>query len=656
MRFLQPQNLFWALLLVVPVLLYLFRLKPRTVSVSTLNFFKTLAQAHRESPWVRWLKRLLSFLLSALVLVGVVGALSGPVVSPSSEQLKRVVILVDRSASMAASAKDESTNLEHGIQNALTRLSGLPGGVEVMVLAYDRRPKLILSNTLERRRVRRALDRIDARPMEGNPDRALNLARRLAATSTPAAIWHVTDQPNSARPTDKQEDATKTDSSPDDVNTVRIPAGNGDPVNAGITAFRIRQKPMDPEQLQLFIEVQNALSEPREAELDIRFDGELSEVRTLSLKPGEHERLLLPLRPGTGRVAEADLSMNGDRLSLDNTARAFLPESDPIQVFWIHPDERPFTRMALLTMTSNNTITLHEGDASSWPPETPDGNRPVVFVFDSWLPDEWPDQHPAIVLNPPSSTGPLRAKSFDDGAVPVRNVRRVKPYHPISFGVSEGRLVLHQTSVIRSDGPLNPIWTGPAGTLLAAGTVNGQRITVMPFSPESSGRFPLTVSFPLLLSNTIYWSAKANQTEGKRPPGNASIHDAGEVVKLSGSPLHWLDLNRSSDDGDSSDGSNLFQKVDETVPSGPWIDLDRTGLWRTEAGERGASLLLSGKETRLSTDVETVEDQAKSASSGGEQAVYETSLIRGDITTMILWIVLALLLSESWLRNRWAVY
>ena len=40
MRLLIPSQLIWGLLIIVPLILYLFRRKPKTVPVSTLLFFK----------------------------------------------------------------------------------------------------------------------------------------------------------------------------------------------------------------------------------------------------------------------------------------------------------------------------------------------------------------------------------------------------------------------------------------------------------------------------------------------------------------------------------------------------------------------------------------------------------------------------------------
>ena len=105
MRFLNPGLLPWLWLALVPVALYLFRRKSRTVRVSTLLFFKSLAREHQESAWLRRLKRWASLLLSLLLVCGPVVALSRLVVAPAGTQARSVVVVVDTSASMASVAE-----------------------------------------------------------------------------------------------------------------------------------------------------------------------------------------------------------------------------------------------------------------------------------------------------------------------------------------------------------------------------------------------------------------------------------------------------------------------------------------------------------------------------------------------------------------------
>ena len=195
MRFLNPSLLNWGFFLVVPVILYLFRRKPIVVRISQLIFFKSLSRAHQESAWLRRLKHLLSFLLSVLVICAAVGALARMIVGGTEQTLKSVVVLVDRSASMMATDELGRTRLALAVKRTRKKLGTLPGGAAVSVMAYDQRPEIVLSRTYNRREVVRALESIRVRPIEGDSEKAMLLAARLAGLVRPATIWHVTDSP-----------------------------------------------------------------------------------------------------------------------------------------------------------------------------------------------------------------------------------------------------------------------------------------------------------------------------------------------------------------------------------------------------------------------------------------------------------------------------
>ena len=103
MQFLAPNLLWWiAGLGALALVLYLFRRRPKQVRVSTLPFFKSLAKVYQESAWLRRLKKLVSFLLSAIVICAAAGALARMVIAPRSDELHSVIVLIDTSASMGA--------------------------------------------------------------------------------------------------------------------------------------------------------------------------------------------------------------------------------------------------------------------------------------------------------------------------------------------------------------------------------------------------------------------------------------------------------------------------------------------------------------------------------------------------------------------------
>ncbi|HEX8295065.1 MAG TPA: BatA and WFA domain-containing protein [Chthoniobacteraceae bacterium] len=606
MRFLDPSQLLWALTAAVPLLLYLFRRKPRRVAVSSLLFFKSLAREHRESAWLRWLKRILSLLLTLLVIAGAVAGLARLVQSPAADSVKSVVIVLDRSASMAARDERGQTRLEAAREAIRTRLAGLPGAVPVMLLAFDQQAEVAAPKSYDRRLVERALEKLEPRPIAGDPASALRLAEQLAALETPAAIWFVSDAPAAPATAEKVR-----------LESIALPLTA--PRNIGITAFEIRRVPLEASRCEAFVQVQSAGA--TEAKVEVRIDGSLTAVRELSLAAGGRESLLLPIEANAGKILSVRALAAGDQLADDDEVLARIPEPQLRRVLWISSDPDPFTQLALTAISREGELAVFRAKPDAWPPKEPVD----VVIFQKWLPPAWPADLPAIVIDPPASVGPVQAVRLQGAGLPVERIRSARDRHPLLYGVATGRIALTQTSVLAAEGPLEPLWSGPTGPLLVAGETGGQRLIVFGFAPEQSENLPLSASYPMLLGNAIEWVAQP-----KTESSGARVQRTGELLALRGQNLTWAKTEATPE-------SRL------PLRNG-WAPLSRLGLWQTDGGEAGSAALLAASETLLPVGA------AVSASGS------RTGWLRGDLTAPLLWMVFAVLLVESWLFHRHAVH
>lgn len=607
MRFLVPSQLLWAWLVLVPLLLYLFRRKPRRVPVSTLIFFKSLAREHRESAWLRWLKRILSLLLTLLVIAGAVGALARMVVSPPAGAVKSIVIVVDRSASMAAQDEHGQTRLDAGLAQVRARLAGLSSGVSVLLLAFDRQAEVVASKSYDRRVVGRALDALRVRPIEGDPEQALQLAGQLAALEKPAAIWFVSDAPAAGAAGEREVR----------VESIAVPLSA--PRNVGVTALDIRRAPLDPSRSEAYVQVQ--ATQKTDAKVEVRIDGTLTAVRELSLAAGGRESLLLPIEPNAGKLLSVRAISAGDQLPGDDEVVAYIPEPRTLRVLWISEQTDPFTQIALTALSREGELAVFRAKPDAWPPKEPVD----LAIFQHWLPPEWPAELPAIVIDPPHALGPVQVARLDGAGLPVDRLRATRERHPLLYGVATGRLVLTQTTALAAEGALEPLWSGPAGPLLAAGEAHGQRIVVLGFAPEQSENLPLSASYPLLLGNAIQWVAQP-----KADAGNAPVQRSGNLVAMRGQTFSWIKPDGTAD-------------APQPVRHG-WALLDRTGRWQTDAGETGSAALLSARETLLP------------AGTAAREASAPSRRLHGDLGWPLVWLVLGVLILESWLFHRHAVH
>lgn len=629
MQFLNPGSLWLLLLGIIPLMLYLFRRRSKKVKVSTLVFFKTLAQEHQESAWLRRLKKWLSFVLTVLMLVFAVFVLSRLIVKQDdADQYRTVVILLDRSASMEVKDGSGETRMAAAKRLLRERLKKVPEAVGVALIAYDVRPEVIQPRTLKRRELLSRLEGVETRPIAERSDVALESARMLAGLEPPSAVWHLSDHLLTPAAPGEGEGGTNTNF--EGLNLRELNLGLPEISNSGITALQLRPVPLEYSRYDAYVQVAlNAdAPDPVKLRLNVSVGGIPSQFREVDLAPGERTGLTFRITGSRDQLLRIWLETERDDFALDDQVSLPLPDVKPILAAWIRPDESedPYTRFALSSIQETGTFELLKGNPGSWPLS----EKVDAVIFDGWLPPVWPSDIPAIVINPPGASGPVLAKKLS-APIPYDAVRVGNADHPVLFRISSGRVALTQTAVFETQGSLEPLWIAGKETVLAAGEVNGQRLVIMGFSPGLSDRLPLTASFPILMGNALFWCV-----DHKDGPGSAQFLSTGELAPVSGEAITWTELNGRE---------SIRKRIPLTTDV---IEMDRIGIWETDSGLRGASHLLSAAESDM---------KAKGEGDAGDLEYFAVeSGIAGNLKLWLLSVLIVVLLLESWLFHRFAVY
>ncbi len=618
MEFLHPAS-FWLLLAgIVPVVLYLVRRRSVKVRVSTLAFFKTLAREHRESSWLRRLKRWVSLLLTLLLLVLAVLALARPVgrIGAAGEE-RTVVVLLDRSASMGLPDGDGATRLETARRELRARLRELPEETGVALVAYDGRPEVVQPRTTKRRELLSRLDSVSVRPVAARPDTALETGRILAGLEPPTAVWHFSDRP---LPADRAEGLALREFD------FALPEVR----NAAITALDVRGVPLEHARYDVFARIALNRDAPTASSmrLAVMVGGIPNQIREIELDPGEETTLTLRINGSRGQLLRLALECEGDDFPLDDEVTVPLPEIRPVLAAWIRPGETedPYTRLALSAIQESGAFELLKGGPEAWPLR----EEVDAVVFDGWLPPDWSGGVPSVVINPPDSSGLVASRRLS-APIPHDRVRVGLEQHPVLFRVASGRVAVTQTALFGPKSGLQTLWFAGSDPVLAAGEVGGSRLVVMGFSPGLSDRLPLTASFPILMGNALFWCVEpARESTGIR------LLKTGELASLDGSELRW-----SSEDGRI--GGRRRVPLASSL-----VEMDRVGVWETDAGIRGGAALLSATESDLRAA--PVPDDALETAAAADRG------FAADAKLWILASVVGLLLLESWLFHRHSVY
>ncbi len=628
MQFLYPQFLWLLLLGIIPVMLYLFRRKSKKVRVSTLVFFKTLAKEHQESAWLRRLKKIVSFVLTILMLSFAVFVLSRLIAKQDDpDRYRTIVILLDRSASMGVADEGGNSLLDAGKDILRARLAKVPEEVGVSLIAYDVRPEVLQPRTLNRRELISRLEGVDLRPMADDRSSAVEAANLIAGLETPTAIWHASDRPLFSLGEEGEDSGLQL---PEGITVKELTLAQPEVTNAGITAFQIRPVPLEYSRYEVYTQIalNSDAAEPVTSRLEVSVGGVPNQFREIDLEPGERVGITFRLDGVSEQLLHLHLKTEGDAFALDDDVTVSLPESRPILAAWIREDESedPYTRFALSAVQESGRFELLMGGPDAWPLS----EEVDAVIFDGWLPEEWPEDLPAIVINPPGPSGPVLARALPN-PIPYDAVRVGSEEHPVLFRVGSSRVAVTQTAVFQSAGSLEPLWLVGQEPILAAGEVKGRRLVLMGFSPGQSERLPLTASFPLLIGNALLWIVDRDMESG-----GLHQHSTGDLVKIEGKEVSWKQW------------ENGELKTRRVPFSSGVFELDRVGAWESDIGEKGSSHILSAVESSLPT------------AKNGEVTIPEYFQVEGGASGGLkLWLLsglLVILLVEAWFFHRLAVY
>ncbi len=312
MNLVNPTALLLAGLAVPIIALYILKVRLRRAPVSTLLFWRQIFEEKKPRSLWQHLRHWISLLLQLAFLALLVAALANPLFRWQQAQARRLVLVLDNSASMNANEVPPS-RFEAARGECGRLIEGMRVGDEMAIIAAGTLPQVVCGMTDHQRTLRQALEAV---PLSDGPTRiqeALTLARRLLVeTARLQRIVVVTDG---------GFDGAAELSRQDGVELVLV--GRKTP-NLGITRMQARRSLLDPIGYEILIEVANASDDQAECRLELDLDDEPIDVVPLLLKPGEHTTQLFEKTSADGGLLRARLNRD-DALAVDNTAVALLP-------------------------------------------------------------------------------------------------------------------------------------------------------------------------------------------------------------------------------------------------------------------------------------------------------------------------------------------
>jgi hypothetical protein len=487
MNLANPTGQFWAGLAVPIVIFYILKIRLRRVPVSTLLFWRQIFEEKKPRSWWQRLRHLLSLLVQLAFLFLLVGALAQPFFAWENHAARRIVLVIDNSASMNATDV-QPTRLARAKELGQRVIDGLRARDQMAIIAAGTQPQVICGRTEHQRTLH---EHLDAVPVGEGPTRvveAIALARRLLDDDNGQQqhVHMIVLTDGCEKNLDKIVDS-------DTVRLVGVGQRSG---NVALTAFQVRRSLTDPIGYEILVEVVNHSDEPVECRLEIHLNDALLDVEPLKLAAnGKWSKVMEKTSAEGGRLT-AHLDRE-DALAADNRAVALLPPRALQPVVLVSSLGDLFLEKVL---EANPLVRL---SVSRKPLANPPPN--AVVVYHRQTPNPLPSG-PALVIAPEGDGDLWRVGNKLQNPIVTKQDR-------------ESPLMAH----VRLDNVLMPearalTFTPSAGKpRILAAALNGEPLLVALDRPQGKvvvltvnldkGDLPLRTAFPILVTNALNWFA-----------------------------------------------------------------------------------------------------------------------------------------------------
>jgi hypothetical protein len=523
MQLLYPLSLWWLTLAGPLVMLFLLKVKPRRQSVSTLLFWQEVIPDSRPRRWWQRLRDPMFLALQLLLLLLLVLAVAEPQAIGWGQRPRRIVLILDNSASMNA-ATSHATRWSRALVTGARIIDRLRPADQMAILTTAPTPQVQIGFTSHPPSLHRQLESLVATEAPARLHSTIQLAARLLGGDDQAELWVVTDPAGRAQ---AQDDAisgatpdpkTASENAPaatesDDANSTSVPSNpNPNPIpvpdssvvtprwivvgesmpNVAITQFQARRQRHDPGEVELLMEVSNLGAQHIDTQLTLQRNGELLDVIPLRVEANGSWRVSRQYLIEAGGELVATLD-DSDALACDNQAWAVLAPRKPVRVTLVSPGSVYLQRV--LAALPRVVVEVVTALPSSGPVESllivhrtalrelPEGRSLVIDLREpNVLGDLSPPGDASTVLPPEMESALLRNVRWDN--VTLEGVRGV-------------------TWRVEAEPLLQTLTGEPVLTHLRH--ARGETL-VLNLSLEISD-LAWRTAFPLLMSNLIQWLA-----------------------------------------------------------------------------------------------------------------------------------------------------
>jgi len=464
--------------LIIPIIILLYLLKPRRedlVISSTFLWEQVLRDIEASNPWQRLKKNLLLFLqlIAAALLVL---AIARPYLPVAENSARHLVVVLDCSASMAAT--DVSPSRWEEARRQARKLAAELGPDDCMtIIAMAEKPEVLISASRDGAALQQVIEGIDLSPGSANLEQSLSIVTAMLKNDKNISLLILTD--GGVLPLAGEIKLSC---------PVKVELIGQSEDNVGITTLATRKL---NKQIYTLARVQNFSSKAIESEIELRSGDLLLDVKKIELKPGEMQDVIWENLPVAVDIIEARL-LRKDAYPQDNQVWAVAQTPEPYRALLV-TEGNIFLEKALALC---DALELYKTVPSHYLSTDEDYS---FYIFDGWLPPELPHT-PIMVLNPPPGHEFIKINGI------FNNISSVNAHQEESLlrYVDVNGWQIAAARSLSITGNCKSLLDYEGQSLLRAGENSGQRMAVFGFDLHESN-IPLQTGFPILINNLVNW-------------------------------------------------------------------------------------------------------------------------------------------------------
>lgn len=497
------------------LLLYFLRLRRKEATIaSTLLWEHAVEDLRANAPFQRLRPSILLF-LQLLVLLLLALSIMQPQLAGEERSEGRVILLIDRSASMNTSDGEEGrTRLEQAIDAARGRVEAMYAGglfgrsnVETMIIAFGEEAEVAKRFTRSRDDLLRALDRIEPTDGRSRLGPALQLARAYMTNTDPESN-QAPDDPGTmeiysdGRIADLDELAWRFET----INYHRLGAEGTS--NAAVGRVSV-SRPFDrPTFVEVFAGLLTYDSNPVATDVELIVDGRVVAVQEVEIpagsidpggvrRPGRTNVVFSPFEQAEEGVVTARI-VRDDGLAVDNSAHAVLPPPKSLDVLLVG-DRDSLIEDVLEGMPLERLRTIRPDEWVNRYTDVAEIDVDVV-IGDDWVPpaDAMPRGRYLTFGDTPNVPGYEAYGVAERGQLVIRTDGE----HPVLRAVSLSDLVVYNATLVQPDRTVEVLVHGERGPLVLESRADGRHVLAAMFDPHDSS-FPTIRSWVTFVFNAV---------------------------------------------------------------------------------------------------------------------------------------------------------